>query len=115
LPQYDEHDPHKEGFILDHDNFEIQSEKTKMLDKISKKLGVATKDYFDLHVEKKVASEFMTIEEFRKGKKDKSKKDKLKKQKKSDFSFLRQLEEEGKEDMNEELGKRGSNNLTGDL
>lgn len=113
LPQYDEHDPQKQGFMLDHDNLKMQTQKAKMMDSISGKLGVQTKDYFDLNVEKKVASEFMTREEFRKGKKDKKKRKnkKNKKKKKSDFSFLRQLEEEAVDDMKEELGKRGVDNV----
>lgn len=67
---------------------EIESQKQKMLDKISNKLGIKTKEYFDLHVEKKVASEYMTHEEFKKRKKEK-KQQKIKTRQTSDFSFLR--------------------------
>lgn len=116
LPQYDELKPEKEGFLLDSDNLQIMSDKQSALDSINKKLGVQGKSYFDLDVEKKVANEFMTKDEFKMRKRKKRRKKKKRGgklgKKKGDFSFLRELEEEVAEDINSaSLGKRGANKV----
>lgn len=116
LPQYDEHKPEKEGFYLESDNLKIvDDENGNFLDRINKKLGKKDKQFFDLNIEKKVASEYMTHDEFKKRKKKrrKDKKKDLKEglgEKSGDFSFLRELEEEISQEANDNLKKRGTNN-----
>lgn len=104
LPQYDDLKYEKDGFMINPDEETSGANGSNQLQDIYAKLGIKKRDFFDLNMEKKVADEFMTIDEFKGRKK---KKDKTKKAKPADFSFLKQLESEAITD----IGKRNTTSL----